>query len=953
MTQNWPHFGYFPGLCMRRVISFRCFFSPLRSSLAPTSPPLIRDRRHSNRCQLPSRIVPLALVTDKILREKSYDVKVCLRDVFNEQLITDESFLIRGGEEELSRVTNAEGCLFWTEKVKFNYLAHETFGTLTRKIVGRGIHGGVVEIPLGIDPWKASVEGFADLRTRSISGVVSAEQTRDAWEGRGKFVPVAQLKGDTTYESNLVLKRADVSFRDQKTGLSPQVVFDVNLTPSILHRDIGGGYEEETGLQRGRFRLEMTLIELALDSGKRTLIAKNDGIEETIAQGQLVMPSVALELITVPKADFSRAERNRFRWEIYLKLTPVGQGLDGLMPAEGVLSYQPGQISGPVAPLKAGSIETLIANSAPKDGSRATLKPRLLLRDFSFEFKWRAFEIDKYLELNQIRDYEMIFTPELYYPFTFQTGAERRETLKTGDRFRFGFVFLAGMPDTEEKNGGRRFLSRFDSDVVVSADGRIHVDVPMRLRFSEEPYLDAVTSIVVELKADDSDTYLPTTTYRQFEARTPSGGKFFLNPREQSLDDLTSELVPREMQVLKSSYGEPSLHAQLSKPILPWQKEPMDLFLSAMRGRFPGLVRIDVDEDAPKDPRFASLQMSRDFCRDLILSGGYSTPKRVPGKPAPIVAIPQPEPPKLTRWERFKSFFGWKKVVPKPEVPPLPVKIPEIEVPWFPGYEVHDVRIVDSLNRQPLSPQIRNLQWQMTASFYRAKDTFSRDTESRAKSRSWEGGVMGYVNAGAEAEGGFKLFGNGTTAHVAAGVEGRYGWMHRNQSSEITDLGVELADREAITAGELTILYGEERSFQLDMMVRDCLLLAPGADDLSRIPLLLCAKRHVIAPEAWYYMADFDFTHPQLVDHKDLRERSLMKLIRGKRSFDSFREMVTGRARRFEIRSAAPLAEGVSTLLDEAFFRRDQPLSFFQEGGIFPGILSIEAPRQEAPEPVK
>ena len=85
---------------------------------------------------------PLGLKTDKINREKSYDVKVCLRDVFNNQLITDENFLIRGGEEELSRITNAEGCLFWTEKVKFNYLASETFGTLTRRIVERAPRRG-------------------------------------------------------------------------------------------------------------------------------------------------------------------------------------------------------------------------------------------------------------------------------------------------------------------------------------------------------------------------------------------------------------------------------------------------------------------------------------------------------------------------------------------------------------------------------------------------------------------------------------------------------------------------------------------------------------------------------------------------------------------------------------------------------------------------------------------
>ena len=343
---------------------------------------------------------------------------------------------------------------------------------------------------MAIDPWKAGSEGFADLRTRTISHLVAAEQTREAWEGRGSYAPEVQLRS-TALVSNLLLKRAEVLFRDQKTGASPQVVFDVNLTPTVLHRDIGGAYEEDTGLQHGRFRLELALVEVGLDISERTLIGKNDGVEGDVQNGQLVMPSVPLRLVAVPQADFTRSERNRFRWELYFKLTPVGEGLDGLMPAEGVLSYQPGQSSGPITPLKLGTVQTLVDKSSLKENSRSHLKPRLVLEDYSFEFKSRSFEVDKYLELSQVRDYEMTFTPQLYYPFDFRSGAEKHEPLRTGEHFRFGFVFLAGMPDTTDKQGGRRFLSRFDSDVVVGEDARIHVDVPMRVRFSEEPYLDS------------------------------------------------------------------------------------------------------------------------------------------------------------------------------------------------------------------------------------------------------------------------------------------------------------------------------------------------------------------------------------------------------------------------------------------------------------------------------
>ena len=261
------------------------------------------------------------------------------------------------------------------------------------------------------------------------------------------------------------------------------------------------------------------------------------------------------------------------------------------------------------------------------------------------------------------------------------------------------------------------------------------------------------------------------------------------------------------------------------------------------------------------------------------------------------------------------------------------------DAPWFPGYETRNVRIVDDILQQPTPPQVRNLQWQMTAQFYRAMDDFDKGFKSHSVGSSWEGGVMGYVDGHVEGEVGFKLFGNGGTAKASAGVEAKYGWMHRNQTAEVTEVGTQLSDREAVLMGEITTLYGEERSFQLDMRVRDCLLLMPS--NSSRNPFLVCARRRLAVPESWYYMADFDFTRAQLVDHKDLRERSLMKMIRGKRGFDALRELVTGKARRFDIKSSTPLSQGVSSLLDEAFFRRDQPLSYFQEGGIFPGVIAL------------
>lgn len=893
---------------------------------------------------------PQPLVTDDIWREKSFNVKVCLRDTVTLQPIVGMSFAIRGGAEEISRTTNTEGCLFWPERVRYNYLARESFGTLHREISGQGLYSGVIELPMAVDPWKEGFESFADLRTRSVPRLVSAPQTAEAFAGRSRFAPGTHLREKTPYPSNLLLNHAEVSFRSEKTEPSPRMTLDVTLSPSILHGDIDERYEQGMTLQRGRFRLELALMEVSLATGSRSLIARGTPREAEIQQGQLVMTGVEMSVVATPQADFLRPDKNRFRWELFFKLTPIGEGMDGLMPAEGVLSYQPGQGAGALAALKAGTLEETLQSASEGKAPPAALRPRVLLRDFSYQFQGRGFEVDKYLQLSQTRDYEMIFSPELYHPFSFQTGGETREPLRPGERVRVRALFVAGTPapggEKENREMGARLLSRFDTEAVVGADGKIHFQVPLKIHFSEEPYLDSVTSIIVEISSPDDARFDASSSFQQLDARTQSG-QAILNPLPGSIDDWMAKLVPQQMGFSRVAYGDPNLNGSLMKPELPWQKSPMDLFMSSLKGPFPRISRIDVDAGAEEDPRLAPLKMSKAELRELILSERYQKRKMV-GDPA-VSAKKEADPrevelPAPSRWCRFWSHVGLCKLSETVMKRPAPRHDPNQDLPVIlPEFNLQNVKIVEDIVSAVGSPQVRDLQWQVTAGFLRARDGYRRDYGAKAESGSWEGGAMGYVNAAVETEAGFKLFGTGAAGKVATGVVSTYGWVHRNQTSEVVEAGQELSTRDWAQIGEINYLYGEQRTFQLDLVIHDCLLLTPNSISARGIAsFLVCAKRRERRPESWYYLADFDFTHsPQPADMRVLRERLLIKLIRGQGALEDFRERISGASRRYELLSARPYEKGVSSLLDDAIYRRDNPAAYFQEGGIFPGVLSL------------
>jgi len=535
-----------------------------------------------------------------------------------------------------------------------------------------------------------------------------------------------------------------------------------------------------------------------------------------------------------------------------------------------------------------------------------TFVPSVSALNIEYRYVGRRFEIDRHLQLSQTREYKITLTPRWRTPLAQANGNAQLVEIAEGEKFPLSVVFASAGAGTFAPLESRRFISRYETQVEVNAHHQIVAHIPMRIDFPEEPLLDAGLEIFLSLGPSS------IVSSQQFEARKPAGSGS-LTPESFSLDDLQAMLLPRDMALRNYAFGK---SGQVMKPYLPWTKSPYELLTSALLKASPNLKVTEV-KSLPRPPEKVGgdLTNTKELRTNVTMKSGK------------VISLPSFHPDEIAELRQSRTARD-RLGMPKE--------------PVWPGYAAREIEIIDELIEGTVTPpKVTDDTWQFTASFFHEASDFEREVKARHKVTSWEGGVMGFTSHSAEVSAGFNFLGNGAKYKGDVGVDARYGWWHRDQQATTTERdGIMVDKRNRVTLAEHRVLYSEERRFGFQAKVRKCLLLMPLAENKA-VPQLYCIRELKRLKESWHYLADFDFRHDIPVERRDLRERMLIRLMRGRESYRRFKGVLQAAAREFHVRENSALTTGVNPLLEEALERRDSATSFFKDGGIFPGVVEL------------
>ncbi|MBO9665627.1 MAG: hypothetical protein J7501_02290 [Bdellovibrio sp.] len=238
---------------------------------------------------------------------KVFNFSVCLKDTAYNKVITGHKFQVV--ETGTNVVSDAAGCVNWSETVKFNFLADSQYIQMERHIKGTGLHKGTRSVNLAINPWSYDdkLEAVVDLNTTKVTKLATEDETDIALQG---------LSADKTVQKrSLWVEDGRLFVSEQKLTTAGAILnFEMRGTPSVLLKKING-----EGLLRpliaGTFKARLSLIHSYNEGNKEIhrLIAKSEFLDTKVENGTLALKA-PLALPVIP---------TRGQMVLALELTPV------------------------------------------------------------------------------------------------------------------------------------------------------------------------------------------------------------------------------------------------------------------------------------------------------------------------------------------------------------------------------------------------------------------------------------------------------------------------------------------------------------------------------------------------------------------------------------------------------------------------------------------------------
>ncbi|WP_413584569.1 hypothetical protein [Bdellovibrio sp. HCB274] len=258
---------------------------------------------------------PLALPVSKI-----FNFSACVKDVAYNKVISGHKFLIKEVNQQVT--SDAAGCVNWSEKIKYNYLADSQYIQITRNIQGLGLQKGVRSIDLAINPWShgENLTAVVDLGKEQIDQLVTDEKAKSL-----------ALKG---YNADEKIRLRKLWMEDGRLFVIEQKMSTEGVTlslefrsaPSIQLTKMNGDFVLRN-LTAGTFKAHMSLIHIYTEKNKEIhrRLGQTEDIQVKMENGSLALKA-PMTLQAVP---------TRGQIAFGLELTAVN-GPEGLMPFEGI-----------------------------------------------------------------------------------------------------------------------------------------------------------------------------------------------------------------------------------------------------------------------------------------------------------------------------------------------------------------------------------------------------------------------------------------------------------------------------------------------------------------------------------------------------------------------------------------------------------------------------------------
>jgi hypothetical protein len=218
-----------------------------------------------------------------IPESKYYDLRACLSDRITNDRVIGHRFEVRA-ENQTGQIvtTDDEGCLTWKEFIPFNYFSMDAkYITLTRDIVGMGIHSGNYTVNLAINPWRSSRASNTPEVIDLARGSVPADQILNANDSQtflqsqfSRRVPVEIKDLNVSIQPRQIMN--DGNELDVHMSFSPQVVFNNIFGEKIIHRIRQGEFDLFFQITASSTREGKSDIYIISDMMSASMVDKNN-----------------------------------------------------------------------------------------------------------------------------------------------------------------------------------------------------------------------------------------------------------------------------------------------------------------------------------------------------------------------------------------------------------------------------------------------------------------------------------------------------------------------------------------------------------------------------------------------------------------------------------------------------------------------------------------------------
>lgn len=253
---------------------------------------------------------------------KVFSFQVCIKDVNEKKSIGGQTFKVE--ETNQNAVTDAGGCINWTESLTYNPLADSRYVKIKRTLSGTGLHRGSKVLQLAINPWNNG-ENIAPVLDLSKENVPSL--TTDATEVQNVLKGL-NLKTGKMVQRPLWIEDGRVFITEDRITADGKINLKVEMriVPTIQVKKTSGDTYARP-LSRGTFKARAVMIHSYVHQGKETRVLL--GTSED-AEYKMINSSLGMKFI-IPAA----AVPDRGQVLLGLHLEPV-DGPTSMTPFEGV-----------------------------------------------------------------------------------------------------------------------------------------------------------------------------------------------------------------------------------------------------------------------------------------------------------------------------------------------------------------------------------------------------------------------------------------------------------------------------------------------------------------------------------------------------------------------------------------------------------------------------------------